>query len=55
MRKSWIFIIALTTLGFLAGEASADRINISGRHSQGEIKATCGAVGGDFFSNSSYG
>ena len=49
MRKSIILVIALGMCGALCGEAWAAKVNISGRHSQSEIQATCGAVGGDFF------
>jgi hypothetical protein len=55
MRKFIILIMALCIWGVLSGEGWAAKINISGRHSVGEIKATCGAVGGSFFSNSHYG
>ena len=49
MRKFIILIMALCIWGVLSGEGWAAKINISGRHSVGEIKATCGAVGGSFF------
>jgi hypothetical protein len=49
MRKSIILIIALIIYGVLVGEGWAAKVNISGRHSQSEIQATCGAVGGEFF------
>jgi hypothetical protein len=52
MRKSWLFIIALVTLGFLAGAAGA-AVKISGKHGISEIAATCASVGGTF--NSSLG
>jgi hypothetical protein len=52
MRKSWLFIIALVTLGFLAGAAGAV-VKISGKHGMSEIAATCASVGGTF--NSSLG
>jgi hypothetical protein len=55
MRKSIILVIALMIYGFLLGEGWAAKVSIAGRHSASEIKATCGAVGGDFFSNSHYG
>src|SRR5215469_2134096 len=55
MRKSIILIIALTIYGFLLGEGWAAKISIGGTHSRSEIQATCGAVGGSFFSNSHYG
>src|SRR5262245_34564375 len=55
MRKSIILIIALIIYGVLPGEGWAAKVKISGTHSQSEIQATCGAVGGDFFSNGSYG
>ena len=55
MRKFIILIMALCIWGVLSGEGWAAKINISGRHTVGEIKATCGAVGGSFFSNSHYG
>jgi hypothetical protein len=50
MRKSWLFIIALVTLGFLAGAAGAATVQISGRHGMGEIASTCASVGGTFSS-----
>ena len=50
MRKSIILIIALIIYGVLVGAAWAARVSIGGTHSQSEIQATCGAVGGDFFS-----
>jgi hypothetical protein len=49
MRKSTILIIALFIYGVLVGEAWAAKVSIGGTHSQSEIQATCGAVGGDFF------
>src|SRR5215472_8980064 len=55
MRKLIILIMALCTWGVLVSEAWAAKISIAGRHSQSEIQATCGAVGGSFFSNSHYG
>jgi len=48
MRKSWVFIIALVTLAFLAGTAWAGQVSISGTHSRDEVKAACDNVGGDF-------
>src|SRR5262245_3274620 len=51
MRKSWLFIIALVTLGFLAGAARAATVQISGRHGMGEIATTCANVGGTFSSS----
>ena len=50
MRKFIILIMALCTCGVFSGEGWAARVSIAGRHSQSEIRATCGAVGGDFFS-----
>jgi len=55
MRKSIILIIALMIYGFLLGEGWAAKISIGGTHSRSQIQATCGAVGGSFFSNSHYG
>jgi hypothetical protein len=55
MRKFLILIIALGVFGVLSGESWAAKVSIAGRHSQSEIQATCGAVGGSFFSNSHYG
>src|SRR5262245_43795408 len=46
MRKSWLLIIALVTLGFLAGTAGAGTVQVSGKHGVGEIAATCARVGG---------
>jgi uncharacterized membrane protein YeaQ/YmgE (transglycosylase-associated protein family) len=48
MRKSWLFIIAFVTLGFLAGTVGAGAVPISGKHGRGEIAATCASVGGTF-------
>jgi hypothetical protein len=48
MRKFWVFTIALATLGFLAGAASAGHVSISGTHSSDEIRATCNREGGSF-------
>ena len=48
MRKSWLLIIILVTLGFLAGAAGAGTVQISGKHGRGEIKGTCDSVGGTF-------
>jgi hypothetical protein len=48
MRKSIILIIALGICGLLVGEAWALRIQL-GHHSANDIRRTCGAVGGDFF------
>jgi len=48
MRKFVVIIIALATLGFLAGVASAGKVSISGTHSREEIKATCDSVGGEY-------
>ena len=50
MRKSIILIIALFIYGALVGEGWAAKVSIGGTHSRSEIQATCGAVGGDFFS-----
>ena len=55
MRKSIILITALMIYGVLLGEGWAAKISIGGTHSRSQIQATCGAVGGDFFSNSHYG
>jgi hypothetical protein len=41
MRKFLVIIIALATLSFLAGVASAGTVQISGTHSTSEIKSTC--------------
>ena len=46
MRKSWVFIIALVIVGFLAGASWAGKVNLSGTHSPSEIKGTCSEVGG---------
>lgn len=46
MRKFVVMIIALATLSFLAGEASAGTVQISGTHPQSEIKSTCENSGG---------
>jgi hypothetical protein len=51
MRKSIIIVIGLAIFGFLAGEASAGRVRISGTHSADEIKGTCDSVGGIFNSS----
>jgi hypothetical protein len=48
MRKPIILIIALIIYGVLVGEAWALRIQL-GHHSSNDIRRTCGAVGGDFF------
>jgi hypothetical protein len=50
MRKSIILVITLIIYGFLLGEGWAAKVSIGGTHSRSEIQATCGAVGGDFFS-----
>jgi len=50
MRKSWLFIITLVTLGFLAGAAGAATVQISWRHGMSEIASTCAGVGGTFSS-----
>ena len=50
MRKSIILVIALFIYGALVGEGWAAKVSIGGNHSRSEIQATCGAVGGDFFS-----
>jgi hypothetical protein len=50
MRKFLIMIIALATLSFLAGVASAGTIQIGGTHSPEEIKATCDKAGGTYTS-----
>jgi hypothetical protein len=55
MRKSIILIIALMIYGVLLGEGWAAKVSIGGTHSRSQIQATCGAVGGSFFSNSHYG
>jgi hypothetical protein len=51
VRKSWLFIIAFVTLGFLAGTAGAATVKISGKHGMGEIATTCASVGGTFSSS----
>jgi hypothetical protein len=48
MRKFWLFITTLVTLGFLAGASWAGQVSISGTHSPDEIKGTCSEVGGTF-------
>ena len=48
MRKSIILIIALFIYGVLVGEGWALRIQL-GHHSANDIRRSCGAVGGDFF------
>jgi len=50
MRKSIILVIALFVYGALVGEGWAAKVSIGGTHSRSQIQATCGAVGGDFFS-----
>ena len=51
MRKFVVMIIALATLSFLAGVASAGTVQIGGTHSVGEIKSTCEGAGGTFTQN----
>jgi hypothetical protein len=51
MRKFLVIIIALATLSFLAGVASAGTVQIGGTHSVGEIKSACAATGGSFTEN----
>ncbi|MBI5265514.1 MAG: hypothetical protein HY852_27280 [Bradyrhizobium sp.] len=46
MRKFLVVIIALATLSFLAGVASAGTIQIPGTHSTSEIKSACDKAGG---------
>ena len=46
MRKFVVMIIALATLSFLAGVASAGTVQIGGTHPQSEIKSTCENSGG---------
>src|SRR6516225_2686209 len=53
MRKSIILIIALFIYGVLVGAAWAAKVSIGG--TQSEIQGTCGAVGGDFFTDSGGG
>jgi hypothetical protein len=48
MRKLVVIIIALATLGFLAGPASAGKIKLSGTHSADEIRTACANVDGSF-------
>jgi hypothetical protein len=48
MRKSWVFVIALVTIGLLAGTSWAGRVSISGTHSANEIRKTCDRVDGVF-------
>jgi len=55
MRKSIILIIALFIYGVLVGAAWAAKVSIGGTHSQSEIQGTCGAVGGDFVTDSGGG
>jgi hypothetical protein len=55
MRKFIILITALTIYSVLLGEGWAAKVSFGGSHSRSEIQATCGAVGGSFFSNSHYG
>jgi len=54
MRKFIILIIALGICGLLSTEGWALKIQL-GRHNAREIKATCSAVGGDFFRSPSGG
>jgi hypothetical protein len=51
MRKFLTIIVALVTLGFLAGVAYAGTVSIKGTHSANEIKSTCEGVGGTFTQN----
>lgn len=46
MRKFLVMIIALATLSFLTGVASAGTVQIGGTHSESEIKSTCEKNGG---------
>jgi hypothetical protein len=48
MRKLAVIIIALATLAFFAGVASAGMVSISGTHSKDEIKATCAREGASY-------
>jgi hypothetical protein len=48
MRKSWVFIIALVTFGFVAGASWAAQVSIKGTHSANEIRSTCDRVDGVF-------
>src|SRR5215217_4726616 len=51
MRRFLTMIIALATLSFLAGVASAGTVQISGTHSESDIKSTCAAAGGSYTTN----
>mgnify|MGYP000856859693 CR=1 FL=1 len=46
-------LVALTLLSSIAvgGAAQAKNIPLAGKHNASEIKAACGASGGDFYSN----
>jgi hypothetical protein len=48
MRKFWLFIVALVTVGFLSGAAWAGKVSIKGTHTANEIRATCDRVDGAF-------
>jgi hypothetical protein len=48
MRKSWLFIVALVTIGFLSGAAWAGKVSIKGTHTANEIRATCAREDGVF-------
>jgi hypothetical protein len=48
MRKLLVIIVTLATLGFLAGEAWAGRIKISGTHTANEIRDKCAKADGAF-------
>jgi hypothetical protein len=46
MRKLMIFMMALTSLGFLLGVASARVIALKGTHTRGQVEIACTKVGG---------
>jgi hypothetical protein len=48
MQRSWLLIVSVVALAFLADPASAGTVSISGSHSANEIRGTCDSVGGVF-------
>lgn len=51
-----IILIAIATSSFFTDRALADTVVLSGTHSASELKATCGANGGEFAADgTSYG
>ena len=52
--RSFVVMLTLAAFAFLADEAGARVVSVSGTHSSSEVKNTCGKNGGDYFEGGGY-